>query len=69
MFRIIDLYADKDIKSASIPISSLQSRAILQKRPRGSEKFNASTRPNLYDHQRVYSFGPMPSMLLATTGA
>lgn len=59
MFRIIDLDAEKDFKTAYIPISSLQVRPILL---RG---VNALTRSNLYGYQELYSFDPMSSMFLA----
>lgn len=69
MYRIIDLDAEKDFKSVSISISSLQVRPVLQMKPWGSGNFNDSTRSKLHSYQGVYSHAPIPSMFLAVIGA
>lgn len=69
MYRIIDLDAEKNFKSAFILISSLEARSIIHIKPRGSEKFNALTRLKLYRYQGVYSPDLMPGMFLAIIGA
>lgn len=61
MFRIIDLDAQKNFKSAHISISSLQVRPHLQIKPWGSEVFNDWTTSSLYGYQELYSLDLMSS--------
>ena len=51
MYRLTDLDAAKNFKSAFIPISSLEARSIIHMKPWCSEKFNALTRLKLYSYQ------------------